>query len=56
MGDEYGVTGIGFYLQEYVDGKKIDQLNDIYGHPDSEDEVIGNVFENPDLLKSGDNS
>ncbi len=49
--DEYGVSGNGFYLKYYEDGKAVDTEESIFDYPNADDEVIGNIYENPELLK-----
>ena len=50
-GDEYASSGIGFYLEEHSFGIKKDQESGIYWHPTSDNEVIGNIYEDKQLLE-----
>ena len=50
-GGEYTERGIGFYLEKYENGRKESQESGIYGYPSIDDEIIGNIYETPNLLK-----
>ena len=49
-----GIGNIEFYGgMWYVDGEPSNSLHDIVEYDDGELEVIGNIFDNPELLKGG---
>ncbi len=48
--DEYGVKGVGFYLEHFEYGKAVDMQSGGYSSPASTNMVIGNLYENPGLL------
>lgn len=50
-GHEYTVAGCGVYLERYENGDKEGMENGLHSFPNEEDEVIGNIYENPELLK-----
>ena len=55
-GGEYGESGIGFYLEMYNKGIKKSMEGGIFNHPSVKDVVIGNIYENPELLVKEENA
>jgi uncharacterized phage protein (TIGR01671 family) len=49
-GDEYGISGVGFYLQMFENGIKQNLKNGIYVFPENTNEVVGNIYEDSSLL------